>query len=117
MSYLKINGYDFSTYVNELNIEKTHNYSAQTNANGDTVVDYINAKRAIEVSIIPLDAATMQTLLNVIDSFKVTVSFLNPLTGALESAECIIPENGVEYYTIQANNTSFKGFSFTCEEL
>ena len=117
MSYLKINGFDFSTYVNELTVDKTHNYSAQTNAAGDTVIDYINAKREIEVGIIPLDADAMQAVLNVIDAFNVTVSFLNPLTGELETANCIIPDSGVEYYTIQANKTSFKGFSFTCIEL
>lgn len=55
MAYFKIGDVDFSLYVNSLKVSKTANYSAQTNAAGDTVVDYINSKRTIEVGIIPLN--------------------------------------------------------------
>ena len=54
MAYFKINDIDFSDYVNELKINKSANYNVQTNAAGDSVVDYINKKRTIEVGIIPL---------------------------------------------------------------
>ena len=59
MAYFKIDDVDFSTYVNELKINKSSVYNSQTNAAGDTVVDYINAKREIEVGIIPLTSAAM----------------------------------------------------------
>lgn len=117
MEYLKIDNIDFSMYVNELNITKNTNYNAQTNAAGDTVIDYINAKRQLEIGIIPLDNETMKNLLNVIDRFSVSVSFLNPYTGTIDTMQCIIPENEIEYFTIQANNISFNGFSITCIEL
>ncbi|WP_299043897.1 hypothetical protein [uncultured Campylobacter sp.] len=45
MTYFKIGDVDFSMYVNELKVKKQHNYIAQTNAAGDSVVDYINSKR------------------------------------------------------------------------
>jgi hypothetical protein len=118
MNYLKINGIDFSKYVNALKINKNNIYNAQTNAAGDTVVDYINSKRQIEVGIIPLDAAIMVALQTIINGFSVTLSFLNPNTGELENnVKCILPASEIEYYTIQANNTSFKAFTLTFIEL
>lgn len=118
MSYFKIGDIDFSMYVNELNIDKEANYNAQTNAAGNTVVDYINSKRTIEVGIIPLDSAAMVALQAAIDAFNVSISFLNPVTGLLEeNVNCIIPESGVEYYTIQADKVLFNAFSLEFIEL
>lgn len=117
MAYLKINNIDFSKYVNELKVGKEHNYNAQTNAAGNTVVDYVNCKREIEVGIIPLDSETMSALQQVVDSFLVALTFLNPDTNEMEEAMCIIPSTNVEYYTIQANNVMFKAFSLKCLEL
>jgi len=118
MAYFMIDGVDYSTYVNALKVDKEVNYSAQTNAAGNTVVDYINAKRTLEVGIIPLDSAAMTELLSAIDKFSVSISFRNPITGALEeNVNCIIPSSGVEYYTIQANKVMYKAFTLKFIEL
>lgn len=118
LSYLKINDTDFSSCVNALNVTKTANYTAQTNAAGNTVVDYINAKRTIEVGIIPLAGEKMQALQAAIDGFSVSLSFLNPVTNALEeNVACIIPENGVSYYTIQADKVLTNAFTLSFIEL
>lgn len=118
MAYFKINDTDYSAYVNELKVNKEAHYNSQTNAAGDTVVDYINSKREIEVGIIPLDDAAMAKLQADIDAFNVSISFLNPRTKALENGvNCIIPSNNVEYYTIRANKTSFKAFTLKFIEL
>lgn len=118
MAYFKINGVDYSMYVNELNITREANYNAQMNAHGDTVVDLINHKRTIEVGIIPLTDKTMKQLLTAIDGFSVTISFLNPQTGKIEeNVACIIPESGVEYYTIQSKKVMFNAFTLTFTEL
>lgn len=118
MSYFKINNIDFSKYVNELKVETDVNYSAQTNAAGDSVVDYINKKRTIEVGIIPLNAEAMADLQAAIDAFNVSISFRNPLTNELENGvNCIIPSFGVEYYTIQINRVMYKAFSLSFIEL
>lgn len=116
-TYFKINDIDFSMYVNELKVEVDVNYNAQTNAAGDSVVDYINKKRTIEVGIIPLNATAMANLQAAIDAFNVSISFRNPLTKALEHINCIIPSFGVEYYTIQVGNVSFKAFNLSFIEL
>ena len=110
MAYFKIGKTDFSNIVNELKIDNTSNYNSQTNAAGDTVVDYINTKRIIEVGIIPLDDTDMAKLQTAINDFDVMISFRNPRTNALETIFCIIPESGIEYYTIQANKVMYKAF-------
>ena len=118
MAYLKIDNQDFSTFVNELKVNRKNNYNAQTNAAGDTVVEYINNKREITVGIIPLESADMASLLAAIDAFKVNLSFRNPQTNELEeNVSCIIPESAIEYYTIQVNKVMYNALSLTFVEL
>lgn len=118
MAYFKINNNDYSKYVSSLKILKSNSYNSQTNAAGNTVIDYINSKRTIEVGIIPLDDAAMQSLLADIDSFSASISFRNPRSNELEEGvSCIIPSDEVEYYTIQADNVSYKAFTIKCTEL
>ena len=118
MSYFKINGIDFSKYVNELKVDTEANYNAQVNAAGDTVVDLINKKRIIEVGIIPLNDVAMKELLEAIDAFNVSISFRNPLTNTLEeNVNCIIPSSGVEYITIQVDKVLYKNFTLQFTEL
>ena len=105
-------------YVSGLKVAREHIYKAQTNASGNTIVKYVNTKRIIEVSIIPLDDATMKRLQEDINKFKVAISFLEPETSALaENVQCIIPQNSVDYYTVQAGNVSFKAFTLSIKEL
>lgn len=118
MTYFKIGDKDLSMYVNELSVKTKHKYIAQTNANGDSVVDYINSKREIEVGIIPLDAAAMLVIQQAIAAFNVRISFLNPNTNTLEeNVNCIIPSNQVEYYTIRADKTQFNKMKLSFDEL
>ena len=117
MEYFKIDGKDFSKYVKQLNITKNAVYNAQTNAAGNTVVDYINSKREIEVGIIPLRSEAMAEILTAIQNFEVFISFRNPVTNEIDTAHCIIPENSVEYYTIQANNVMYNELTLTFTEL
>lgn len=118
MAYFKINNTDYSKYVSGLIINKEANYNSQTNAAGNTVVDYINTKRTIEVTIIPINDAAMKTLQTDINKFNVTLSFMNPDTNQMENnVNCIIPSSGVEYYTIQSNRVLFKAFNLEFIEL
>ena len=118
MTYFKINNNDYSMYVSTLKIGSTANYIAQQNAAGNTVVDYINAKRTIEVGIIPVKSEDMIKLQNDIQNFNVSLSFLNPTTNTLEeNVSCIIPTNAVDYYTVRAEGTTFKAFTLQFTEL
>ncbi len=117
MAYLKINDKDFSMYCNKLNVSKTANYNAQTNAAGNTVVDFINRKRTIQVGIIPIDDAAMVALQAELEKFNVSITFLNPTTKAMDTINCIIPEDNIEYYTIQQGKTMFNAFTLDFMEL
>lgn len=118
MAYFKIGNTDFSAYVSGLKVTSNSNYNAQQNANYDTVVDYINTKRIIEVEIIPLDATAMASLLAAIDAFSVNISFRNPKTNALETGvSCIIASHTEDYYTIQNTKVMYKKFNLKFNEL
>ena len=118
MSYFKIGNNDYSMYVNQLKVNKTATYTMQTNAAGNSVVDYINAKRVIEVGVIPVDDEAMAKLQTDIDAFNVSISFRNPKTNVLEEGvNCIIPSNNIEYYTIRADKVSYKAFTLQFIEL
>lgn len=119
MAYFKIGEHDYSAYTSALKVSKEANYNAQTNAAGDTVVDFINQKREIEVEIISLaDEAVIKQLLADVDSFNVSVSYRDPRTGALsEGVNCIIPNTQVEYYTIQTKTVRFEKFNLKFTEL
>ena len=118
MTYFKIGANDYSMYVSALKIKESANYNAQTNAAGNTVVDYINKKRIIEVGVIPLNDSVMSNLKKDIAAFNVSLSFLNPETKQLETnVNCIIPDNEVEYYTIQVDRVMYKAFNLSFEEL
>lgn len=117
MAYFYINDIDYSNCVNELKVDTEANYNAQTNAAGNTVVDYINTKRVVEVGIIPLNETTLANLTTAISQFNVAISFLNPNTNSIEKINCIIPSSNVEYYTIQVGKVMSKAFTLQFIEL
>ena len=118
MAYFKINDVDFSTYVSGLKVKREAKYNAQTNAAGNTVVDYINSKREIEVEIIPLDDISMITLQAQLRAFNVLITFRNPVTGALEeNINCIITDDEISYYTIQVNKVMYNAMTLKFSEL
>lgn len=118
LQYFKINGTDYSEYVNELKVTKQQQYNAQVNAAGNTVVDLINSKRQIQVGFIPMDEAKAQDIFNAIDMFTVTISYRDPRTGAtLNDVNCIIPSSDADYYTIRADKVSLKAFTLKFTEL
>lgn len=118
MEYLKIGETDFSKYVRKLTVANTVNYAAQTNAAGNTVVDYINNKRTITVGIIPVDSEVMLDLLSAIGEFSVSLSFRNPNTNVIEeNVLCILPTKEIDYYTIQAKKVMYNELELVFTEL
>ena len=117
MAYFKINNIDFSGITSGLKVSKAANYSAQTNAAGNTVVDYINSKRTIEVTIIPLGDVDMKKLKTELDKFSVSIIYREPSTNALATVAAYIPAEEIEYYTIQANKVMYKAVNLTFYEL
>ena len=117
MEYFKIAGFDLSKYVSGLKISKTANYTSQTNAAGNSVVDYINTKRTIDVSIIALDDSVMRIIQTLLDTFNISIEYRDTTTGLLTTVNVIIPTNDIEYYTIRADKVMYKAFNITFTEL
>lgn len=118
MNYFMIGDNDFSMYVSSLKVKKNAVYSALTNAAGNTVVDYVNSKRTIEVEIIPLNEVDMLKILTAIGSLGVSISFRNPHTNLIEeNVSCIIPGTDIDFYTIQTNKVMYKQMKLTFTEL
>lgn len=119
MSYFfKINENDYSMYVNKLIVGTEHFYEMKTSALGADRVTHKYKRVTLEVGIIPLDDATMKNLLTDIDEFQVSISYRDPHTNTLvENISCIIPNNLVEYYTIQAGNVKYKAFSLQIKQI
>jgi hypothetical protein len=117
MEYIKLNEVDFSQYVSALKITKAANYTAQTNAAGNTVIDFINTKRSINVSFITLNSEVMQELQSIINNITVAVTFRNPATNTIDTINCFIVGNEADYYTIQENEILYKPFNLTFTEL
>lgn len=117
MAYFKIGSVDFSEIVNELTVAHEANYNAQTNAAGNTVVDYINTKRVITVGFIPLSGERMKALQAAIRAFKVNITYLNPVTNALETINTIVPSDEIQYYTIQTDKVLLNAMTVEFVEL
>lgn len=117
MEYFKINGIDFSNYVNELKVNKVTNHTAQTNAAGNTVVDKINTKYIVTVGFIYMNETEMTELVTELDWFTITVFFKCPKTGVVKQIKTIVPEYEVEYYTIQDNKILYKPLTLEFVEL
>lgn len=118
MAYLTINGVDFSHLVNELRVSRAHNFNAQTNAAGDTVVDYVNVKRTITAGFVTMPEAEAKALFAELGAFSVTLGYRDPKSGVLEDdAVYIVPEVEADYYTIQTGRVLLNGFTAEFTEL
>lgn len=108
MAYFQIGSHDYSAYTSSLKVGNTVNYTSQTNAVYNTVVDYHNTKKTVEVEIIPLDDETMKQLLTDIKSFSLVIFYREPQTGALTQLGVICSSYNTDYYTIQQSNVKYK---------
>lgn len=118
MAFLKINGNDYSSYINILSIGTVHVYTGGTLSNGKDWAVYKRTKHTFTVGIIPLDSSVMAQLEADISGFNATVSYRDPKTNALvENVECVIPVHDVEYYTIQADKVQYKAVTLVIKEL
>ena len=112
---------NYSNYVSELKVHEIRHYTEQTNAAGNKVVDYINSKREIEVTFIPMSGDEALVLFDDMggynNGFNVPIKFFNPKTNEIATANCILPDTNIEYYTIRTDKTILKAFTLRFIEL
>ena len=102
MTYFKINGKDFSELVAGLKIgyEVLVAENSGRNANGDTVLDVINRKRKIYVSLRHTTIQEMKEFLAAVEPYVVNIEYLDAKTNTLQHATTYIGTAEPEYYNI-----------------
>lgn len=118
MEYLKINGEDFSYLVSGLKVgfETLVSDDSGRTAAGNTVVDVINKKDKVYVTLRHTTQEEMQSFLNAIEDFVVNISYLNPRTQTIKTIEAYTGTPEPEYYSI-SNKTIYKPLSLNFVEL
>ena len=116
--YLTINGNDFSYIVSGLKIgyEVLVSEESGRNANGDTVIDIVNRKRKVYVTIRHTTDSEMKALLNAVEGYIVTVQFRDAKSNTLKSMTAYISTPEPEYYTI-SDKTIYKPMNLNFIEL
>lgn len=116
--YFKINDVDFSYLVSGLKVgyETLVSENSGRNANGDTVIDVINEKIKVYVSLRHTTNAEMKAFLTAIGDYVVNVSFLDPMTEELTTITAYTGTPEPEYYSINSK-TIYKPMNINFIEL
>lgn len=119
MKYIEIGGRDCSKYCNELKVTVNKKYNAQTNAVGDTVVDFIKSKVTLEVGFIQIDSNvdTQMIMEEFCKGNSLLVKYLNPTTNEVEQIICFVADSTFDYYTIRDEKVTIKPFKVKLVEL
>lgn len=118
MSYLKINNTDFSGIVSGLKVgyETLVSDKSGRNAAGDTVVDVINKKVKLYVTLRHTTEEEMRSFLAAIESYVVNATYLDPKTNSLKTINVYTGTPEPEYYTI-SKTTIYKPMSLNLVQL
>lgn len=119
MAYFKINNVDYSHLVSGLRVgyETLVSDKSGRNAAGDNVIDVINRKIKVYVTLRHTTQEEMRAFLNAVKPFVVNVTFLDPETNQLKTINTNIGTPEPEYYTIQSTMTIYKPMSLNFIEL
>lgn len=116
--YFSVNHNDFSDLVSGMKVgyEVLVSDNSGRNANGDTVIDIVNRKVKLYITLRHTTNEEMSKFLKVIQDYVVEVDFLCPRTKELQSITAYIGTPEPEYYTI-SDKTIFKPLSLNFIEL
>ena len=116
--YFKINDTDFSHLVSGMKVgyETLVSENSGRNAAGDTVIDIVNQKIKVYLTLRHTTNDEMNGFLRAIGDYVVNVSFLDPTTQALTTITAYPGTPEPEYYTI-SDKTIFKPMSLNFIEL
>jgi 5'-3' exonuclease len=116
--YFKINNVDFSHLVSGMKVgyETLVSEDSGRNAAGDTVLDIVNKKVKVYLTLRHTTNEEMNGFLGAISDYVVNVSFLDPRTEQLTTITTYTGTPEPEYYTI-SDKTIFKPLSLNFIEL
>lgn len=117
--YFTINEVDYSHLVSGLKVGKETLVSDNSgrNAAGDTVIDVINKKYKVYVTLRHTTDAEMASFLAAISDYVVDVGFRNPETNAITTISAYTGTPEPEYYTIQDSLVIYKPLSINFIQL
>lgn len=116
--YFTINDEDFSHLVSGMKVgyETLVSEDSGRNAAGDTVIDVVNKKVKLYITLRHTTKVEMAEFLTAIKDYVVNVSYLNPEDGRLLTITTYTGTPEPEYYTI-SDKTIFKPLSLNFIEL
>ena len=102
MEYLKIGTTDLSGLIAAMTVSYNVLLSEDSgrNARGDNTVDIVNRKAKVTCTTRPLNQTEMGTLLTAVDSYVVSVTYLDSKSGALKTMQAYISTPEPAYYRI-----------------
>ena len=108
--YFKINNTDFSSLVSGLKVgfETLVSDNSGRNAAGNTVIDIVARKAKVYVTLRHTTDTEMQSFMNAIKDYVVSVSYKYPLSGAMYTITSYTGTPEPEYFTIQSNRVVYK---------
>lgn len=117
MAIFKINNTDFSGLIAGLKVgyETLVGDSSGRNANGDMVLDRINMKRKIYVTLRHTTTAEMKSFISAVSDFQVEVSYLDPMTNSMQTTQVYTSTPEPEYYNV--SKSLYKPLSLNFIEL
>ena len=117
--YFKINNNDFSHLVSGMKVgyEVLVSDNSGRNAAGNTVIDVINRKVKVYLTLRHTTDQEMKEFLSAVSDYVVNITVLNPETQALTTFQTYIGTPEPEYYTIQPNNVIYKPMTLNFIEL
>lgn len=116
--YFKINNTDFSSLVSGMKVGYETLVSSESgrNANGDTVIDIVNKKIKVYLTLRHTTKEEMTEFLEAMEPYVIEVSFLDPRTNEITTYTAYTGTPEPEYYTI-SDRTIFKPMSINFIEL
>lgn len=117
--YFKINNTDFSSLVSGLKVgfETLVSDNSGRNAAGKTVVDIVTRKTKVYVTLRHTTDTEMQSFLNAIKDYVISVSYKDPHSGAMSTITAYTGTPEPEYFTIQNNRVVYKPMNINFIEL
>lgn len=117
--YFKINNVDYSHLVSGLKVgyETLVSDNSGRNAAGDTVIDVINRKSKVYVTLRHTLDEEMEAFLSAIKDYVVNVTVLDPETKSLKTFNTYTSTPEPEYYTIQPSRVIYKPMNINFIEL
>ena len=109
MQILKIGETDVSQMITAMKISYNVMLSEDSgrNAKGDNVVDIINRKVRIDCTTRSLTQSEMSTLLTAVESYVVSVSYLDSRSGDMKTVRAYISTPEPDYYRIVTDKVRY----------